>query len=634
MLATHSRFKLRFRHNIRREMSSRRRSWPCFLPLAAVLLGIILLYLVAPHFYASNAWRIDDVADAISGTGKIDDGADIISLATSDDLTVHLTPNEHQIRAARKIRLEWNLTKDERRPDGVAKDVYLINNQFPGPLVECRSGDELFITVANQLAGIEDLTIHWHGVHTSNDMDGASGLTQCPIRPGKSFTYRIKIDENQSGTFWYHSHFETQRADGLYGPLVIHKPATILSSDQRIHDYVDDQVLMIGDWYHRSAFDVLDQYDSWKSFKIEPTPDSILLNGKGFFDCSMAVPARPVDCTKIKLPHLKLSSGRSRLRIINTGSLTGFSLALFGYDLELIKVDGGNGVQPTSLARELGVLYPGERVDVVVQRTESTNGAGRITVALDQENIRHANQALRPTQQFSVMSPKRVRTDSVRSLPDNRARDWIMRIDPMKERGLDLGHAEMPLKADKPFLLYATMSYLAINSNRPKGYINHTTWAVSERFTPLLALDRVRWPADPEPFVPETGGAQWIDIVLNNFDDRGHPFHLHGHDFYVLTSHAPKRVGSYDLFNPFDNKPPVGGPWNLLNPLKKDTVYVPSMGYVVLRFRADNPGLWLLHCHIIWHQSIGMGMAFQIGDSSDVDVWRSLRESAHRSCFG
>ena len=249
---------------------------------------------------------------------------------------------------------------------------------------------------------------------------------------------------------------------------------------------------MVGDWYHRSAFDVLDQYNHWKSYKIEPVPDSVLLNGRGFFDCSMAVPARPVDCKKITFPHLTLPSGRSRLRIINIGSLTAFSLALFGYDLELITVDGGNGVKPTSLARELGVIYPGERIDVVIQRSDPANGAGRITVSLDQENIRYANQALRPTQQFSIMSSKHSRTKSFRPLPDHRARDWIARIDPMKAKGRNLGRAEMPPNADKPYLLYATMSYLAINSNKPKGYINHTTWAVSERFTLLLALDRVR----------------------------------------------------------------------------------------------------------------------------------------------
>jgi hypothetical protein len=46
--------------------------------------------------------------------------------------------------------------------------------------------------------------------------------------------------------------------------------------------------------------------------------------------------------------------------------------------------------------------------------------------------------------------------------------------------------------------------------------------------------------------------------------------------------------------------------------LKKDTVYVPAYGYVVLRFLADNEGMWALHCHIMWHQASGMSMAFQV----------------------
>jgi hypothetical protein len=45
----------------------------------------------------------------------------------------------------------------------------------------------------------------------------------------------------------------------------------------------------------------------------------------------------------------------------------------------------------------------------------------------------------------------------------------------------------------------------------------------------------------------------------------------------------------------------------------KDTVFVPRMGYVVLRFRADNEGLWFFHCHILMHQAVGMAMAFQVG---------------------
>lgn len=40
---------------------------------------------------------------------------------------------------------------------------------------------------------------------------------------------------------------------------------------------------------------------------------------------------------------------------------------------------------------------------------------------------------------------------------------------------------------------------------------------------------------------------------------------------------------------------------------------MPKMGYVVLRFRADNEGLWLFHCHVLWHHAVGMAMAFQVG---------------------
>lgn len=47
---------------------------------------------------------------------------------------------------------------------------------------------------------------------------------------------------------------------------------------------------------------------------------------------------------------------------------------------------------------------------------------------------------------------------------------------------------------------------------------------------------------------------------------------------------------------------------NVVDPPKKDTVIVPSGGYVVVRVTADNPGLWLLHCHIQLHSADGMSI--------------------------
>ena len=51
---------------------------------------------------------------------------------------------------------------------------------------------------------------------------------------------------------------------------------------------------------------------------------------------------------------------------------------------------------------------------------------------------------------------------------------------------------------------------------------------------------------------------------------------------------------------------------NLDNPPLKDTVVVPDAGFTVIRFVANNPGFWLFHCHLSWHDRIGMGLILQV----------------------
>jgi len=49
---------------------------------------------------------------------------------------------------------------------------------------------------------------------------------------------------------------------------------------------------------------------------------------------------------------------------------------------------------------------------------------------------------------------------------------------------------------------------------------------------------------------------------------------------------------------------------NLNNPPKRDTATLPGGGYLVLAFETDNPGAWLMHCHIAFHISEGFGVQF------------------------
>jgi FtsP/CotA-like multicopper oxidase with cupredoxin domain len=65
-----------------------------------------------------------------------------------------------------------------------------------------------------------------------------------------------------------------------------------------------------------------------------------------------------------------------------------------------------------------------------------------------------------------------------------------------------------------------------------------------------------------------------------------------------------------------------GGPFDLSRAVLRDTVQIPRRGYAVLRFRADNPGVWLFHCHVMWHLAGGMAMV--------VDAMNGDETVAHR----
>jgi len=102
--------------------------------------------------------------------------------------------------APRERFYKFEMTYAAGKPDGFLRRMSVINNQFPGPLIEGYVGDTLVVNVTNHLDVGQ--SIHWHGIvqnHT-NHMDGVPGISQCPIPPGKWFVYRFKLES--SGTFW------------------------------------------------------------------------------------------------------------------------------------------------------------------------------------------------------------------------------------------------------------------------------------------------------------------------------------------------------------------------------------------------------------------------------------------------
>ena len=101
-----------------------------------------------------------------------------------------------------------------------------------------------------------------------------------------------------------------------------------------------------------------------------------------------------------------------------------------------------------------------------------------------------------------------------------------------------------------------------------------------------------------------------------------HPIHLHGHDFALL--YQSKRNESYpeDL-----DKVPL----KTDNPPRRDVVLLPEGGYIVIAFKADNPGAWLVHCHIAFHAS--SGLAFQIIENGHlIDIKPESRKAMDHTC--
>lgn len=136
---------------------------------------------------------------------------------------------------------DWTVSRSQLSPDGVLRDVILVNNQFPGPMIEANFGDWIEVRVHNNISGPEEGTAtHWHGVLQRETpwMDGTPGVAQCPIAPGESYTYRFRA-EVYGTTFW-HAHYSAQYTAGAVGPMVIHGPS--------VRDYdVDLGPIMLSD---------------------------------------------------------------------------------------------------------------------------------------------------------------------------------------------------------------------------------------------------------------------------------------------------------------------------------------------------------------------------------------------------
>ncbi|KAG1822300.1 laccase [Suillus variegatus] len=463
-------------------------------------------------------------------------------------------------------------------PDGFVRPATVVNGMFPGPLIAAQKGDLFNIEVVNQLSDESmflQTSVHWHGIsqNRSNYADGTAFVTQCPITQNHSFLHTFTA-QNQTGTFWYHSHFSSQYAsitrtshcDGLRGALIIYDP-----DDPLAHMYdVDDEttVISLADWYH---------VVSPKLLGVPSIADSMLINGLGRF-----VGGPPSDLAVINVTPGK----RYRLRLIQMSCQSDVKFSIDGHSLTVIEADG----QPTEplVVDQLQILA-GQRYSVILVADQSvTNYWVRGLPNTPGANyIGGVNSAILRYQGAPAVNPITV------TLPST---------NPLQETNLHaLGSPGVP---GTPGYGNADVNLdLEVSVKAPdfQFYINGITFGnttLGNKTVPILLqiLSGARQATELLPagsvYVLEANKVVEVTIGMQSAIGGPHPIHLHGHAFDVVQS-----AGS--------------NAYNYVNPVRRDVVSAGHPGQrTVIRFVTDNSGPWFLHCHIDWHLAAGFGVVF------------------------
>lgn len=273
--------------------------------------------------------------------------------------------------------------------------VIVANGSLPGPAIEVYYGQDVVIHVRNKMKS-EGTTIHWHGLHQRDTpwMDGVAYVTQCPIQPGASFTYRFKADP--AGTFWYHSHLGSQRSNGLYGAFIVHdKPKPNVPK-------VEEHIMILQDWNHDwdsdtghlkmlyGIFDGREKYGGTRSvdgaffsmFKFQ----SGLVNGQARYynpDTGKS--------NEAPLHVFKVTKGQQyRFRVISAGVLYPFRVSVDGHKMTLVSSDGA-GIVPLEV--ESFVINPGERFDFLMDADQDV-GNYMVRSHTLEEGVTHLAEAI------------------------------------------------------------------------------------------------------------------------------------------------------------------------------------------------------------------------------------------------
>ncbi|WP_067179446.1 multicopper oxidase family protein [Microtetraspora niveoalba] len=482
--------------------------------------------------------------------------------ACSRESTAFVQPAGDEVRAAEAARRpgrvrEFRLVAQEGRADlgGPTVRTWMYGDRLPGEPIRVRAGEVVRARLTNRLP--QETTVHWHGLALRNDADGVPGVTQPPVPSGGELVYEFTAAH--PGTYWFHPHHGPQLDRGLYAPLIVEDPDEPLGHDE-------EWVVVLDDWLDGvsgTPDEVLAELTSMAGMDhgMSQDMDQGMDHGGGHGDMAMPSPSA-------RWPHMMMNA-----------------------ESDLLGGDAGDVYYPHFLVNgrvaaspETRTARPGTRLRI---RLINAGGDTAFRVALGGHamTVTHTDgYPVAPVETDALLIGMGERYDVLVTL-----KDGVFPLVALAEGKRALGRAlvrtsagaRAPEAGARPSELDGRLvSYDALV---PADAVRLGGRAPDRTITLALtgSMAKYDWAIngrkyDPKVIEPVRPGER-VRLSFVNRSLMWHPMHLHGHTFALGTSGV-----------------------------RKDTAIVLPGATVNADFEADNPGIWMIHCHNVYHAEAGM----------------------------
>ncbi|KAJ4843321.1 Laccase-17 [Turnera subulata] len=510
-----------------------------------------------------------------------------------------------------------------------------VNGKFPGPRIVAREGDRLLIEVVNHVQN--NISIHWHGIRQlrSGWADGPAYITQCPIQTGQRYVYNYTI-VGQRGTLWWHAHVSWLRST-LYGPIVILPKPGASYPFPKPHKEVP---IIFGEWFNADPEAIISQ--ALQSGGGPNVSDAYTING---------LPGPLYNCSAKDTYRLKLKPGKTYLlRLINAALNDELFFSIANHTLTVVEVDA---IYVKPFDSETILIAPGQTSNVLLKTKPHYPNATFFMSARPYVTGLGTFDNSTVAGLLEYERPHRIHQQSITDLSADKLALFKPNLPQLNDtafatnfsnklRSLNSAEfpANVPQEVDRRFLFTVGLGTNPCPENQTCQGPNGTMFAASVNnvsftmpteallqahytgqssgvyspYFPIIPLSPFNYTGNPPNNTMVSNGTKLmvlpfntsVELIMQDTSILGaesHPLHLHGFNFFVVG----QGFGNFD-----PNKDAAN--FNLVDPVERNTVGVPSGGWVAIRFLADNPGVWFMHCHLEVHTSWGLKMAWVVLD--------------------